>query len=457
MNFSRATARFLLLLLLLLLPAGCRRTITNEERSARNELRRDLRAHAFEAAIPLARRVLRVAPQDNGAWARLAQAQAGLGDLTGLRQTLADWHRAVPRTSAKYDEYRGDLALASGRSAEALAAWTVSVAQKDRKPRVFAKMGRLEAGQGQWEKAAAAWSGALQLEESAPLLLERARANRHLHRWDAVLSDLQRAARLAPNDALVRQMNLQFARLGKFLAEVRDLDQELAAMPNETGLRADRALLFLRAAAPDLALDDARVAAEQAADAVRPRLFAALALQGLNRAREANRFGVRGALSLDALSPDFLQTLARLDAEIGAEPKSAELRINRAWQLNEIEQPQLALRDAEAASNFDPKSAGSHAEASYALAKLGRAPEAYSEIKRATELDPNFSTAWQYRGELEMKKIDYLAAIDSLTHALAINQTAAALAKREECYRRLGLLVKAEADQKSLDRIRAIR
>ncbi len=453
MNFSRAP----LFLLLLALLSSCHRNISSEERNLRNELRRDLRAHSYAAAIPLARRVLQFAPHDNGAWARLAQAQAGLDDQTGLRQTLTDWRGAVKRTSAKFDEYRGDLALADGRPAEALAAWQESVQQKDRKARVFAKIARLEAGQEYWEKAKAAWDSALKTEENASWLVQRARAARHLHHWDAALADLQHAARLAPDDPVVRQANLRFARLGKFLAEVRDLDQELAALPNESGLRADRALLFLRADAPELALDDSRQAMQTAPSAVRPKLFSALALRALGREKEANRLGVRSTLRLESLSSDFLQTLARLDAEIVAEPKSAELRINRAWQLNEIGQPQLALADAEAASSFDAKSAGGHAEASYALAKLGRDAEAYVQIKRATELDPNFSTAWQYRGELEMRKVDYLAAIDSLSHALAINQTAAALAKREECYRKLGLLVKAEEDQKTLDRIRAIR
>ena len=88
---------------------------------------------------------------------------------------------------------------------------------------------------------------------------------------------------------------------------------------------------------------------------------------------------------------------------------------------------------------------------------MRRDAEAYDRIKRATELDPNFSTAWQYRGELEMGKLDYLAAIESLTRALSINQTAAALAKREECYRKLGLLVKAEEDHVALQQIRTMK
>ena len=157
------------------------------------------------------------------------------------------------------------------------------------------------------------------------------------------------------------------------------------------------------------------------------------------------------ALKLETLSPEFLQTISRLDAEITTEPKDAELLTNRAWHLNEIGQAQLALADAKSALATEPKSADACAEAGYALAKLQRKTEAYGQILRATEFDPTLATAWQYRGELEMERDDYKAAIDSLTHALSINQTAAALTKREECYRKIGLLAKAADDHKTLE------
>ena len=68
-------------------------------------------------------------------------------------------------------------------------------------------------------------------------------------------------------------------------------------------------------------------------------------------------------------------------------------------------------------------------------------------------MDPNFATAWQYRGELEMERGETLSAIDSLTHALETSQTVVALQKREQCYRRLGLLVKAEQDHKAVEEL----
>nr|MBA3609442.1 hypothetical protein [Chthoniobacterales bacterium] len=111
MNFSHRS-HLVLVLVLVLGPTACRRSITEEEKGARAEVRTALQERAFERAVPLARRVLKFAPKDNGAWARLAQAQFGLRDLAGLRRTLEDWRTAVRKTSAKYDEYRGDLAWA---------------------------------------------------------------------------------------------------------------------------------------------------------------------------------------------------------------------------------------------------------------------------------------------------------------------------------------------------------
>lgn len=320
-----------------------------------------------------------------------------------------------------------------------------------------AKLARLEQAGGHWPEAAAAWTRAMESNVTAGALISRAICYRHLHNWEAALADLHRAEHLAPEDPLVWQQAVLFDRLEKFLAEVRDLDKDLAALPNDEELLADRALLFLRAEDPALALDDAVKAAQLAPTAIRPQLFRALAERALGRTTEPARPTVRSTLRLEALSPEFLQTIRRLDAEIIAEPGNADLRINRAWQLNEIGQPQLALADAKSALQSDPKSAGACAEASYALEKLKRAPEAYEQIKHATELDPNFSTAWQYRGELEMQRADYPAAIDSLTRALAINQTAAALAKREECYRKLGLAAKAQNDHKALEQFGATR
>jgi tetratricopeptide (TPR) repeat protein len=448
MNFSRCSfPQILLLLLLGVAPVGCQRRISPEEKTVRSELKNALHAHEFARAIPLARQVLKFSPHDNGAWARLAQAQWGARDQAALGQTITQWRAAVRRPSSKYHEFRGDLALTEGRRDEALAAWSKAV-RKERRARVFLKIARLEQAEGRWQEAVLAWTRAMASETTARALVNRAGCYRHLHSWEASLADLHHAQSIAPDDPLVRRELACFDRLGKFLDEVRELDRQLAALPNDAGLFADRALLFLRAGDASLALDDANRANSLAANAVRPKLFRALALATLGHKEKSP---VRD-LQLENLTPEFLETVRRLDAEITAEPQSAELLTRRAWQLNEIGQPALALADAQNAQKSDPRSSGACAEASYALAKLNREQEAYAQIQRATELDANFSTAWQYRGELEIRRSDYMAAIDSLTRALAINQTVAALAKREECYRKVGLLAKAEDDHRALEK-----
>src|SRR4029077_8318134 len=114
------------------------------------------------------------------------------------------------------------------------------------------------------------------------------------------------------------------------------------------------------------------------------------------------------------LTPEFLEMASRLDLDIAVERSNPEHFINRSWNLNEIGQPKLALDDAETAARLDPHSASALAEIAYALSKLGRPDEAYEKVKQATEFDSNSAAAWQYRGELEMGRGDYLTAVDSL-------------------------------------------
>jgi tetratricopeptide (TPR) repeat protein len=158
---------------------------------------------------------------------------------------------------------------------------------------------------------------------------------------------------------------------------------------------------------------------------------------------------------LDTLPPELLESLSRLDQAISVERNNPEHFIGRSWQLNEIAQPKLALQDAETAVRLDSRSAEALTELSYSLTKLGRLEEAFTKIKQATDFEPNSATAWQYRGELEMAQGNYLGAVDSLSRALGIHRGIAALQKREECYRRLGLFARAEEDHRAVQKLMA--
>ena len=446
LGFVLITASFLLL------PA-CHRAGSNEEKALRAELRKALDEQNYDRAVDLARRHLKLRPHDNGTWDRLLRAQFGLQDLGAVSRTLDDWRNAVPEPSLKLDEYAGDYAAAKNDDAWAVAVWK-KVAEADPKDaRIWEKIARLEKRHHFWTKEEAAWSALLSVRENAVARINRALCRRRLHRWNDAFEDLEKARAFAADDPEVQRGAKLLERIGKSLVEIRELDSALAISPNDPGLLADRALLFLRADDPELALEDAEAAAKIGTWAVRPKLFQALALIALSRSDECDKLAVNKLIRLEALSTEFLETVARLDSEISAERNNAELYVSRAWQLNEISQPALALQDAQTAAQLDAKEAGASAEASYALTKLGRAPEALEQIKHATELDPNFSTAWQYRGELEMTRGELLSAIDSFTHSIETNQTVSALEKREQCYRRLGLLVKAEQDRRSREEL----
>jgi tetratricopeptide (TPR) repeat protein len=435
-----------------LLPA-CHRAASKEEKALRAELRKALDDQNYDRAADVARRHLKLKPQDNGTWDRLVRAQFGLHDLAGVKQSLDEWRRMVPKPSLNLGEYAGDLAAAQNDDASAVEAWKSVASAEPKNVRVLEKIARLEKRRQFWTKEDAAWSALIVAQESAMARINRALCRRRLHRWHDAFEDLEKARALAPDDPEVQRGAKLLERTGKFLGEIRELDSAIAISPNDAGLLADRALLFLRAEDLELALEDSEAAGKIGTWAVRPKLFQALALIALGRADECDRLAVHKLIRLERLTPEFLETIGRLDSEISAEPNNAELYVSRAWQLNEIGQPALALQDAETAIRLDPKAAGACAEASYALTKLGRAREALTEIRLATELDPEFSTAWQYRGELEMARGETLSAIESLTHSIETNQTVTALQKREQCYRRLGLLVKAEQDRRAREEL----
>src|SRR4051794_19668719 len=83
----------------LLVLTGCNRAASKEEKALRAELRKAIDEQNYGRAVELARRHLKLKPQDNGTWDRLVRAQFGLRDLEGVSESLDDWRNAVPEPS----------------------------------------------------------------------------------------------------------------------------------------------------------------------------------------------------------------------------------------------------------------------------------------------------------------------------------------------------------------------
>jgi tetratricopeptide (TPR) repeat protein len=438
-----------------LLFGACEPEKARQQKALRRQVTHELRQHSYVTAAPLARQLLQRTPRDERVRKQLVHALIGLHDLDGAKESLSEWRKAVASPSPRADEFEGDIAREEHDFPAAYSAWQKVMQGQPNNRRVRQKIALLQQSQQHWAEADATWSTALQIKETTTARINRALCRRHLHQWNEAFDDLHRAQQLGPDDPEVRRWSKLFEGLDKYLDQIREIDAKLSILPEEVGLLGDRALLFLRGGDAELALDDAERADKLAPWAIRPRLFRAIALILLSRGKECEALSVRRPLSLDTLPPELLESVSRLDQAISVERTNPEHFIARSWQLNEMAQPKLALQDAETAVRLDSRSAEALTELSYSLSKLGRLEEAFTKIKQATDFEPNSATAWQYRGELEMAQGNHLAAVDSLSRALGIHQGIAALQKREECYRRLGLFARAEEDHRAVQKLMA--
>jgi tetratricopeptide (TPR) repeat protein len=412
-----------------------------------------MRNHSYVTAVPIARQLLQRKPQNERIWKQLVQAQVGLHDMDGARESLQRWGGTIAKPSIRAEEFKGDIAGEEHNYQAALSSWKEVVRVQPNNIRARQKLALLDQTLQHWADADGGWGKVIELKDSGTARINRAVCRRRLRRWNDAFTDFQQAVQLSPDDPDVRRWSKVFDGLQKNKDQIAELDAKLAMLPDDPGLLGDRALLFLRSDDPELALEDSERAGKIATWALRPKLFQGIALVELQRGKQLDALGLHRPLSLQSLTPEFLETASRLDLAIEVERTNPEHFITRSWYLNEIGQPKLALQDAQTAVELDPKSAGGLTELAYALTKLGRADEAYEKVKQATEYDSNSATGWQYRGELEMARGDYLTAIDSLSRSTGIHQSVAVLQKRAECYERLGLGGRAEEDHRTIKRL----
>src|ERR1700738_3351278 len=96
MNFSfcRKIDFRLMVVIFAISLSACQPTNVREEKALRRQLANELHHHAYQSAVPLARQLIQRQPKDNSAWKRLVQAQIGLHDFDGAKQSVTDWGKA---------------------------------------------------------------------------------------------------------------------------------------------------------------------------------------------------------------------------------------------------------------------------------------------------------------------------------------------------------------------------
>ena len=404
------------------------------------------------AIAELSRRIVAIAPDDTHTWDTLAQTQLETDDLDGLERTLAAWQKTVQRAPAALEDFRAGLCLKRKDYRCAEQYWLAFIATKP--PRADAasaydNLAELCAEQARWADHAAYRSKAIAAQDTAARRVSRACAFLRLHKWDAAYADMAKANKMDATDSDVKEWLPQFERLQPFLARIKPLDAQITKSPNNVALLLDRARLFTLAGRPLLALDDADRSFKIQPACMRARIQTAEALIDVGRADDAAKLDVskdlvRGNDRL--ITDDVLRELDVLDARLQQNPKDIDALVARAKVLGQLRQFTLSLADANAAVAIDDKSAAAHLEAARDYDALDRKKEALLHARMATQLDPNDSTTWFFRGVLERQRADFTEAIASQTRSIEISESRVALSEREQCERRIGKVAEADAD-----------
>ncbi len=444
------------LIIVLLCVSLSARGATNDLQTLRKQLAAAEDAQDKSAIIELSRRVLAKAPNDSAIWEKLAHTQFAIEDYDRCTQTLDAWQKAIKPVPAVIEDFRGDIAAKLHDNEAAERHWLAFIATKPPPGHAavdYDNLADLCAEQSRWTDHLNYRNKAIAARDSAPRRVARAMAFMRLHQWDAAAADTDKANKIDSVNAQVKTWLPQFERLQDFLPEIKQADAKIAKAPDDVDLLLARAHYFTLAGRPLLALDDCERALKLQPASMQARVQTGEALLDLKRNDDAGKLQISSVLTSEAdrhVSERKLRELGDEDTQILQNASKAEAFAARAATLRYLHQYVLSLADARAALALDDKSVAAHIEAAEDLDQLDQSKEALVEIIKATELNPNDSSAWFHRGNLEATRANFPAAIESQTRSLKINETLEALRARYKCERRIGQIDKADADRKRI-------
>jgi len=451
---------FAIVVLVLLTGSALTATEAPELQQLRDQLKKAQGAEDKPAIIELSERIVAIAPNDSGTWDTLAQTQLETDNLDGLERTLDQWQKAVRRPPAAIEDFRAGLCFKRKDYQCAEQHWLAFIATKPPRADVatyYDNLAELCAEQARWADHASYRAKAIAAQDTAARRVLRAVAFLRLHNWDAAYADMVKANKMDATDPQVKEWLPEFERLQKFLPQIKSLDQQIAKSPNDVALLLERARVFILAGRPLLAIDDGERAFKLQPTSMRARIELAEALLNAGQPENAAKLDVDKYLRRGEdkhVSDEALRELGTLDARLSANPKDADALVARARILRDLRQFTLALADANAALAINDKSAAAHFEAAQDLDGLDRQKEALLHARIATELDPQNSNLWFFRGVLERQRADFAGAVASQTRSIEISESPAALSEREQCERRIGKTAEADADLRRIQELK---
>ena len=418
--------------------------------------------------VEICRRQLAQSPGDAGALREMFLAQLDLKDCDRAADTLAKLGKAGT-PPAVLAEFRGDLAQTADKPLdEALAAWREALAAKPANtPVLLGKIADALDDDGRWADAAEAVRAFLKVKPNHAARTSRL-AVCLLNAGHPEDADKQAVAagKLDSADDTVKANAPMFDRLRPQLSALRKLGDRIAAYKpgkNEPDPRLDRALIYYRAGAYAAALEDVqRITKETAGRSVAARVVQGQCLWRLDQGDEAA--ALRVAQIGDVRWFDSQPHCDQLRAPDQFTGKESDAAIVRAYAVRTMlflgsNQPVLALEDAEKAVQAEEKAHHVTADTllvySAALLMNDRRSEALTTTQRALDLDPRNSEGWALRGRMEQEVANFPAAVENLTRALALEERAGWLRRREQCLRAMGQNAEADRDSKRIAQLTA--
>jgi tetratricopeptide (TPR) repeat protein len=296
---------------------------------------------------------------------------------------------------------------------------------------------------GDYEKAAADWSGVIQYENYPEYHYawygHRAMCYRKLRKYDQALSDFNKALELGPDQAWVPSLHLEramvYSKLGDLNKALTDADTAAEVLANDPRIYAERGEIYRQLKQNQKALADFDRALE----------LGSKHSLGFSEYRLQWAHAYRAALRIE--EKEYEKALQDIDQAISMDPAFVFGYVQRGILFRTQGKQDAALKDLNRAIEIDDQYGLAYAERGELFRQSGDTKNALEDFGRAIELDIDAVQPYLYRARLYRDQNDHLKALADLNQALRSNPRSEMLyTERGRLYRQQGEFAAALAD-----------